>query len=163
MQQANGQRCHQAASKIIQLATLWDEQHSLRFTPPTTTAIIYCAGTCFLLAAAQAASPAQSTAAFQKVYAALAFLDKIGSTWGSGRRQAGILRDMLNECAKASMELPAVVGDLSRGWETSPTASFQCNTAQGDEEFDAFIQSLLSQSTAPLGEGDFMTGLEGFL
>lgn len=135
----------------------------MRFTPPTTTAIIYCAGTCFLLAAAQAASPAQSTAAFQKVYAALAFLDKIGSTWGSGRRQAGILRDMLNECAKASMELPAVVGDLSRGWETSPAASFQCNTAQGDEEFDAFIQSLLNQSTAPLGEGDFMTGLEGFL
>lgn len=147
----------------MQLATLWNDQHSLRFTPPTTTAIIYCAGTSFLLSAAQAAAPAQATAAIQKVHQCLEFLDIIGHTWGSGKRQAGILRDMLNDCVKASRELPGVIGDLSRGWETSPTSSFQCNTTQRDEGFDAFIQGLLNQSTAPLGEGDFMTGLEGFL
>ena len=100
----------------MQLATLWKDQHTLRFTPPTMTAIIYSAATSFLLAAAQAANPTQAAVSLQKVHMCLDFLEQIGQTWVAGRQQAAILQDMVSECARASMELPSFMGDLRRGW-----------------------------------------------
>ncbi|TXT07674.1 uncharacterized protein COLE_04598 [Cutaneotrichosporon oleaginosum] len=109
-------RCHQAALRIVQLVALWGEQHSLRFTPPTLSAIIYSAGTSFLLAAAQAGLPSQTAAAMQKVHVCLGFLEDIGCTWKAGRQQAAVLRGLLDQCAQASREVPALLG-IERGWD----------------------------------------------
>lgn len=100
----------------MQLATLWSEQHSLSFTPPTLQAIIYSAGTSFLLAAAQAGLQSQSAAAMQKVHVCLGLLEDIGQTWKAGRQQAAVLRGLLGECAQASREVPALLG-IGRGWD----------------------------------------------
>ncbi len=102
------------------MVALWGEQHSLRFTPPTLSAIIYSAGTSFLLAAAQAGLPSQTAAAMQKVHVCLGFLEEIAGTWKAGRQQATVLRGLLNDCAQASREVPALLG-IERGWDGPQT------------------------------------------
>ncbi|BEI84463.1 hypothetical protein CcaverHIS002_0410670 [Cutaneotrichosporon cavernicola] len=160
-------RCHQAALRIVQLAAVWDEQHSLRFTPPTLSAIIYSAGTSFLLAAAQAGLPSQTAAAMQKVHDCLGFLEEIGRTWKAGRQQAAVLRGLLNECAQATRQVPALLG-IERGWDGPQTEQPSYHepepgwTAGGDDSFDDFVRSLLDQQTFPLAGYDSMP-MNGFL
>lgn len=68
------------------------------------TAIVYCAGTSFVLAAAQASSTAQAAISIQNVHTCLAFLEETGQTWAAGRQQAQILHDMLDEVVRAGCE-----------------------------------------------------------
>lgn len=65
------------------------------------TAIVYAAGTSFVLAAAQASTPTQSALSLQNVHTCLNFLEETGRTWEAGRQQATILQDLLSEVLRA--------------------------------------------------------------
>ncbi|WOO85324.1 Nitrogen assimilation transcription factor nit-4 [Vanrija pseudolonga] len=176
-------RCHKAALKIVQLATLWEAQHGLRYTAITAPQFLYTAGTTFLLAAAQAALPSQAAAALQKARTCLVYLGEIGRTWVAANQKAAILQDLLNEYAEATPHLtPFLENIAAAGGHDEPTFDFGPNAAAndapnnafcyptsstdtmtwaGESNFDHFIQSLMSQFAMPLGaEADLLSLLQ---
>lgn len=97
---------------------MWDDQHSLKYVPPTFPTIVYSAGTTFLLAAAQAPSDGQAAASLRKVHQCLEYLQIIARTWEAGKHLAYILEEHVTSFARASLDGPTLLGDVQRGWRT---------------------------------------------
>lgn len=109
--------CKRAAENIMDLLATWHRLYGLRYAPVTLFQAVFSAGTIFLMAAVQAASPSKPRLAkgslmnsLSQVELCVQYLKEVGKSWQSASNIAEILNRLCRDQLKPLLERNMIGG-----------------------------------------------------
>ncbi|KAJ7481446.1 hypothetical protein FB451DRAFT_128986 [Mycena latifolia] len=101
--------CKRAADNILELLETWSSLYSLRYTPPPMLQIIFSAGTVFVLLSLHATSSLRIAQGSLKVSLSqaelcLQYLSEMSTSWKAAGRTGDILRSLIEDRLKPTLE-----------------------------------------------------------